>query len=294
MHLPLEIINEIVLVLATPVHPLQYGYDDQTLSALYRLSLCNRTTFELTIPHIYRSIRILRDRQFIHLHVLLRTRQDLANLVESVYIHSHSEHLNRIESLARFFTILAPSLRRLFIERDTSRPEWEYLPLCQALMKCQSLEEFCTLKTFESYLWSSHANGMHWRGRWPKLKRLLAHDSEVSLNRKTIDLIRQHPPIATVIIPVSNWTVLARALPSTERVAGRIKNIPLDPYVAFWLGYSETAKRILGWKDREEAAADESCFQMLGLSAYKFGLLDFVRSRTLDGCIWNLMDDFVK
>ncbi|KAF8646934.1 hypothetical protein AX16_007026 [Volvariella volvacea WC 439] len=289
MYLPLEIINEIIIALATPAYPLQYGHDDETSSALCRLRLCNRAILELTTTHLYRSIRVLRGHQFTHLHNLLRTRQDLANLVESVYLHFNE---GNAESLAQFLTLLQPSLRRLFIERVVSRPHWEYYPLCQALMGCQLLEEFCTLQAFEPYLWRLESDVMHWRGDWRGLKRFLAHN--VALDHRTRDFIRRHPSVTTVILPLTFWRGLASVLPSTETVAGRLNDVPLNPYTAVWFGYSRTAERILEWKDREDAAPEDNRFQVLEISAYKFQLLDFVRNRILDGRIWCLMDDFVR
>ncbi|KAF8644302.1 hypothetical protein AX16_008561 [Volvariella volvacea WC 439] len=291
MDVPLEVIYEILARLTTPTHPLQYGYDDQTLLALYHLCLCSRAIHDFVFPHLYKSIRIQTKRQLDHLHDLFRSKPHIANLVESLYLHHSSGSPEDFGCLPRLLTLIQPTLRRLSIARGFAY-RVDLRSLFEILAGCQLLEEFCSLRVRDTYLWKARQDGsLEWRGDWKRLKRLLVQDT--LLEHPPMALIRRHPSIRTVILPVTHWRGLSRGLSDAETVLGRVNDIPLDSYLATWHGWSRATDSALELEDRGKAENDNH-LQVLELSANKFQLVDLMENRVLDGRVWDFMEEFVR
>ncbi|KAF8645663.1 hypothetical protein AX16_007659 [Volvariella volvacea WC 439] len=214
MRLPLETVFDVVNALAVPAHPLQYGYDDQTLDALVNLCQLNHALHEFTLPHLYRSINVLTVYQFIYLHKLFLTKPQRARHVTSICFGPYAEDVElsqeNLHRLADIITAIQPSIRRICLDRDFRlyRPD-DDLPhgkralIRRALEGCHFLEEFSSIRC-ELYLTDEELNPdpVCWPN-WRNLQRLALYNVDVSA--KITRLISELPCLTHLIFCNPDW-----------------------------------------------------------------------------------------
>lgn len=96
MRIPPELLDHIVVELASAENQFQYGYQPRTLSTLFRLCQISQTAHTITALHLYSTVAILDAHQLSLFH---RT-------VVSTSFHLH-RHIRSI-SLYDFPDALAP------------------------------------------------------------------------------------------------------------------------------------------------------------------------------------------
>ncbi|KAG5638362.1 hypothetical protein H0H81_000496 [Sphagnurus paluster] len=135
MHLPLELIQEIVASLATPDYPLQYGHKIDVLRALCQLAATNHFLFIVATPHIYSSVVISSLPQ---LHAFLSTSPPLRTRVRALWLRNLPDIFPHIADL---LYDLSPYLRRLAL--DIPGNELDTLTsVREALKCCVHIEDF--------------------------------------------------------------------------------------------------------------------------------------------------------
>ncbi|KAG5647827.1 hypothetical protein DXG03_007751 [Asterophora parasitica] len=130
--LPVELVQEIVLALATPPYPLQYGHAPQVKHALCQLALVNRFLSSLATPHLYASVVIASTHE---LRAFLSTSPLLRGHSTSLWLRSFP---GMFPLIADLLYDLGPHLRRLALDI----PENELGPVRDALRLCIHLEDF--------------------------------------------------------------------------------------------------------------------------------------------------------
>lgn len=135
MHLPIELVQEIVAVLATPDHYLQYGHKRDILHALRQLCLTNHILFDITVPHLYSSIVISTH---FELQAFLHTSPALRRRSQSLWLRYFPQMFPLIADLLHD---IGPHLRRLALDIPGNELDIS-IPVRAALQSCTYLEDF--------------------------------------------------------------------------------------------------------------------------------------------------------
>lgn len=136
MYLPIELIHEIVCVLSTPKHPLQFGHSPDVLKALCELALASRLLRTISTPHLYSSI-IIADPNT--LTAFLNTSPTARSHSRDLWVRSFPPH--QFPAIADLLLILSPYLRRLALDVPGNHIDHSE-PMRRALQRCTRLEEF--------------------------------------------------------------------------------------------------------------------------------------------------------
>lgn len=137
MKLPLELIQYIVGVLATPNHFLQFGHKHHVLDALHQLRLASHTLHNISTPILYSSIVITG-----HCELLAFSR-----LSPALQHHCHALRLwftsgsTLSPVVANLLHTLSPNLRRLALHVPGNQLALSK-PVREALKSCVHLEDY--------------------------------------------------------------------------------------------------------------------------------------------------------
>ncbi|KAG6813154.1 hypothetical protein H0H92_013560 [Tricholoma furcatifolium] len=134
IHLPAELIHEVITSLSTSEYPLQYGHKRDVQLALVHLSCVNHHLRDIAQPILYSTIVISPE----NLHAYLSTPPHLQKHTTSLWLQSFAGKLSQAADLIR---VLGPSLRSLALDIPGNELD-AYPSVRQALSLCTNLEGF--------------------------------------------------------------------------------------------------------------------------------------------------------
>ncbi|KAF9466067.1 hypothetical protein BDZ94DRAFT_241562 [Collybia nuda] len=136
MHLPVELIQEIVRVLSVPEYQLQFGHSPDVLRALCELVQCSRLLHSISTPFLYSSIIISNQHTLV---AFLHTSPTVRSHSRALWVRSLPQHL--FSAIADLLLVLSPFLRRLALDVPSNHIDHSE-PIRHALQRCNHLEEF--------------------------------------------------------------------------------------------------------------------------------------------------------
>lgn len=137
MHVPVELIQQIIEVLAVPNHILQFGHDHLVLRTLRQLRLTSHAVHNISTPFLYYSVVITGHSE---LSAFLR-------LSPALHRHCHVLRLCKFGTgalsslIADLLCALSPNLRRLALDIPGSQLALS-TPVREALGSCIYLEDY--------------------------------------------------------------------------------------------------------------------------------------------------------
>lgn len=199
MHIPWEIIGDIVLYLAesSKSHPLQLAAPQLVRRSLFQLCLASSGLRYFATPLLYSSIRVASEKQ---LHALLRTlKQDNIAAyahVKTLILPDYNDSLEQdaLDDLADLISLVHSSLRRILFDRsmrlltsfsDSEEGDSEVAVaigppdttrLHDALELALNIEEFTSMQC-ELYFDNGHRHNC-WP-KWTNLVRLALHNPDI-------------------------------------------------------------------------------------------------------------------
>ncbi|RDB20917.1 hypothetical protein Hypma_012049 [Hypsizygus marmoreus] len=162
MHLPVELVQEIVIALTTPEYALQFGHTKDVLHALCQLCLADRTFFLISVPHLYSSIVVLTQRE---LELLLQTSPTLRSRSRALWLR----YIPNTDTLvAELLFDMSQGLRRLALDIPGNVLD-SSAAIRLALEHCAYLEDFTRTGYSPMQLFRPHP---FWPD-WNALRRLV-------------------------------------------------------------------------------------------------------------------------
>jgi len=136
MRLPVELLQHIIRVLATPSHHLQFGHSEHVLHAFHQLRLASHTLHNIATPLLYSSIIITSHHELL---AFLYISPSLQHHCRALQLR-HANH-TLCPLIADLLRVLSPNLRRLALDVPGNQLALS-MPMREALQSCVHLQDY--------------------------------------------------------------------------------------------------------------------------------------------------------